>query len=164
MPQAAQDMAAIVAWVKASSPGKVRAPMGDDWVFPAPFAALVPVDPDAPAGPQVDLSELAEGGLVFLCPQGQLAASFAADRIERPVDGLPSPAERVAHLFGHRLGVDLPDVLTVALSSPAQSVMDVLTGEGLGDLDLAAVAVLAVPLWALPADQRSTVASLCEHP
>lgn len=61
-------------------------------------------------------------------------------------------------------GVDLPDVLTVVLSSPAQSVMDVLTGEGLGDLDLAAVAVLAVPLWALPADQRSTVASLCEHP
>lgn len=56
------------------------------------------------------------------------------------------------------------DVLTVALSSPAQSVMDVLTGEGLGDLDLAAVAVLAVPLWALPADQRSTVAGLCEHP
>ena len=33
--------------------------------------------------------------------------------------------------------------------------MDVLTGEG--DLALAAVAVLAVPLWALPADQRATV-------
>ena len=129
-----------------------------------PFAALLPIDPDALAGPQVDLSELAEGGLVFLFPQGQLAAPFAADRIERPVDGQPSPAERVAHLFGHRLGVDLPDVLTVALSSPAQSVMDVLTGEGLGDLDLAAVAVLAVPLWALLADQRSTVAGLCEHP
>ncbi len=63
---------------------------------------------------------------------------------------------------GHRLGVDPPDVLTVALSSPAHSVMEVLTGEGLGDLDLAAVAVLAVPLWALPADQRSTVAALCQ--
>ncbi len=138
--------------------------MGGDWVFPAPFAALLPTHPDAPAGPQVDLTELAEGGLVFLVPTGQLAAPFAADRIERPVDGLPSPADRVAHLFGHRLGVDLPDVLTVALSSPAQSVMDVLTAEGLGGIDLAAVAVLAVPLWALPADQRSTVAALCEHP
>ena len=73
-------------------------------------------------------------------------------------------ADRVAHLSRHRLGVDLPDVLTVALSSPAQSVMDVLTGEGLGDLDLAAVAVLAVPLWALPADQWATVAGLCKHP
>ncbi|WP_281827581.1 hypothetical protein [Jannaschia rubra] len=91
-------------------------------------------------------------------------APFAADRIERPVDGLPSPADRVAHLFGHRLGVDLPDVLAVALSSPAQSLMDVLTGEGLGDLDLAAVAVLAVPLWAILADQRATVSGLCEHP
>ena len=164
MGQASEDMAAIAAWVKASSPGKFRAPMDGDWVFPAPFAALLPIDPDTPAGPQVDLSELAEGGLVFLVPTGQLAAPFAADRIERPIDGLPSPADRVAHLFGHRLGVDLPDVLTVALSSPLQSVMDVLTGEGLGGIDLAAVAVLAVPLWALPADQRSTVAALCEHP
>ena len=137
MTQAAQDMAAIAAWVKASSPGKFRAPMESDWVFPAPFAALLPIDPDTPAGPQVDLTELAEGGLVFLVPTGQLAAPFAAERIERPVDGLPSPT---------------------------QGVMDVLTGEGLGDLDLAAVAVLAVPLWAIPADQRATVAALCEHP
>lgn len=68
------------------------------------------------------------------------------------------------HLFGHRLGIDLTDVLTLALSSPSQSVMDVLTGEGLGDLDLAAVAVLAVPLWALPVADRPTVAALCEHP
>ena len=164
MGQASEDMAAIRAWVQTSSPGKFRSPMDGDWMFPAPFAALLPIDPDAPAGPQVDLSELADGGLVFLVPTGQLAAPFAADRIERVVDGLPSPADRVAHLFGHRLGVDLPDVLTVALSSPVQSVMDVLTGEGLGDLDLAAVAVLAVPLWAIPADQRSTVAALCEHP
>lgn len=86
---------------------------------------------------------------MFLVPTGQLAAPFAADRIERVVDGLPSTADRVAHLFGHRLGVDLPDVLT---------------GEGLSGIDLAAVAVLAVPLWAIPADQRSTVAALCEHP
>lgn len=56
----------------------------------------------------------------------------AADRIERPVDDLPSAAERVAHIFGHQLGVDPPDVLTVALSSSAQSAMDVLTAEGLG--------------------------------
>lgn len=58
----------------------------------------------------------------------------------------------------------MPDVLTVALSSPTQSVMDVLTGEGLGDLDLAAVACLCVPLWVLPAAQQATVAAACEHP
>lgn len=46
-----------------------------------------------PAGPQVDLSELAE------------------DRLSRAVAGLPSLVERMAHLFGHRLRVDLPDVL-----------------------------------------------------
>lgn len=70
MAQAARDMAAIAAWVKASSPGKFRAPMESDWVFPAPFAALLPIDPDAPAGPQQDLSELADGGLVFFVPPG----------------------------------------------------------------------------------------------
>ncbi len=95
-------MAAIVVWVKASSPGKFRAPMDGDWVFPVPFAALLPIDPDAPAGPQVDLPELADGGLVFFVSTSQLAAPFTADRIERPVDGLPSPADRLAHLFGHR--------------------------------------------------------------
>lgn len=68
MAQAAQDMAAIAAWVKASSPGKFRATMNGDWVFPAPFAALLPIDPDTPAWPQVDLSELADGGLVSWCP------------------------------------------------------------------------------------------------
>lgn len=102
--------------------------------------------------------------MVFLCPQGQLSAPFADDRLSRAVAGLPSLVERVWHLFGHRLGVGLPDVLTLALSSPSQSVMDVLTGEGLGDLDLAAVAVLAVPLWALPVADRPTVAALCEQP
>ena len=162
MTQAAQDIAAIAAWVKASSPGKFRAPLGDDFVFPAPFASMIGVDPASTA--YADLSGLADGGLVFFVPTGQLAAPFGAGRLERTTDGLPSPADRVAHLFGHRLGVDLPDVLTVALSSPAQSIMDVLTGEGLGDLDLDAVAVLAVPLWTIPADQRATVAGLCEYP
>ncbi|WP_113670742.1 hypothetical protein [Rhodovulum sp. BSW8] len=101
---------------------------------------------------------------MFFMPTGQLAATFGADRLPRAVDGLRSPAERVAHLFGHRPGVDLPDVLIVALSSPAQSDMDVLCGEGLGDLDLAAVACLCVPLWVLPAAQRATVAAAREHP
>jgi hypothetical protein len=138
--------------------------MGGDWIWPAPFAALLPVARDAAAGPQHDLSDLALGGLVFFVPTGQLAAPFGADRLPRAVDGLPSPAERVRHLFGHRLGVDPPDVLTVALSSPTQSVVDVLTGEGLGDLDLDAVACLCVPLWVLPAARRATVADACEHP
>lgn len=34
------------------------------------------------------------------------------------------------------------------------SLMEVLAGEGLGDIGLTAVAVLAAPLWAIPADQR----------
>ena len=68
-------------------------------------------------------------------------------------------------LFEHKLGVEgLPDVLTLALSSPAESVLDVLAGEGLGDIDLAAVACLCVPLSAIPAADRSAVTALCQHP
>jgi len=43
----------------------------------------------------------------------------------RAAGGLTSLVERVRHLFGHRLGVCLSDVLTVAPSSPSKSVMDV---------------------------------------
>lgn len=102
--EASRDMAAIAAWVEALSPARIRSPLGD-WVWPAPFIALLPVDSDAAAGPpQVDLSDLAEGGLVFLCPQGQLAAPFAAEPTvacgarQAPIRDRPQP-----------------DVLTVAL-------------------------------------------------
>lgn len=53
--------------------------------------------------------------------------------------------------------------MIVGLSSRAQRVMEELTGEGPGNLKLYAVAVLAVPLWALSADQQAIVAGLCEH-
>ena len=91
-------------------------------------------------------------------------APFAADRLSWAVWEPPSLVERFWHLFGHRPGVNLLDALALALSSPSQSVTDVLTGEGPGDPDLAAVAVLAVPLWALPVADRPTVAALCERP
>lgn len=154
-------MAAIAAWVKVSSPARFLSPFGD-WVWPAPYAALLSVDPATTA--YTDLSGLSEGGLVFFVPTGQLAASFAADRLPRAVGALPSLPERVAHLFGHRLGVDLPDVLTLALSSPGQSIMDALSAEGLGGIDLDAVECLCVPQWAVKSADRATVAALCQHP
>ncbi len=78
--------------------------------------------------------------------------------------GHPALVRRLGHLFGFKLGVDLPDVLTLALSSPSQSIMDVLDGEGLGDIDLDAVACLCVPLWAISVADRPAVLDLCEHP
>jgi len=70
----------------------------------------------------------------------------------------------VSGMSGDRRRVELEDGQRVALELRARGVRDGLTGEVRGDLDLAAVADLAVPLWAIPADQRSTVAALCEHP
>ena len=53
--------------------------------------------------------------------------------------------ERVRHLSSYKLGVEPPDVLTLALTAPHVSVNDALFAESLSDLDLDTVAVLAVP-------------------
>ena len=80
-------------------------------------------------------------------------------RLEMEPHGHPALVRRLGHLFGRKLGVDLPDVLTLALSSPAESILDVLA-----DIDLDAVACLCVPLWAIPVADRQAVADLCQHP
>jgi hypothetical protein len=161
MTPAQADIAAISDWLTASSRMR-RTPLGKDRILVGPYATLLPVDPESTDWP--DLSELAENGLALLVPTGQMPAKMPKARIDMPPHGHPALAERVRHLLANKLGVDLPDVLTVALSSPAQSVLDVLAGEGLADIDLDAVACLCVPLWVLPADLRPTVADLCKHP
>jgi hypothetical protein len=52
----------------------------------------------------------------------------------------------------------------LTLTAPDVSVNDALFAEGLFDLDLDTVAVLAVPLWAIPAADRGAVAALCRYP
>ena len=57
---------------------------------------------------------------------------------------------------------DFTDILTLAAT--AETILDVLDGEGLADIDLDAVVCLCVPLWAIPVADRQTVADLCKHP
>ncbi|PHQ82356.1 MAG: hypothetical protein COB65_09065 [Thalassobium sp.] len=49
-------------------------------------------------------------------------------------------------------------------TATAETILDVLDGEGLADIDLDAVARLCVPLWEIPVADRQTVADLCKHP
>lgn len=139
-----------------------RTPLGKDQILVGPYATLLPVEPSSTDWP--DLSELAENGLALLVPTGQMPATLPKPRLEMEPQGHPALVRRLGHLFGHKLGVDLPDVLTLALSSPAESVQDVLAGEGLADIDLEALACLCVPLWAIPVVYRQAVADLCKHP
>lgn len=161
MTPAQADIAAISDWLTASSRMR-RTPLGKDRVLVGPWATLLPVDPESTDWP--DLSELAENGLALLVPAGQMPAKMPKARIDMPPHGHPALVERVRHLLANKLGVDLPDVLTMALSSPAESVLDVLAGEGLADIDFATVPCLCVPLWAIPLADRPTVADLCKHP
>lgn len=108
---------------------------------------------------------MAEGGLPLFVPTQQLVGLLPKARLEMEPHGHPRRAvERVDHLFGHKLGVELPDVLTIALDGPAVSLTDALSAEGLGDLDLDDVAVLALPLWAIPSTDRAEITRLCRYP
>jgi hypothetical protein len=161
MTPAQADIAAIAQWLTDTSRMR-RTPLGKDQVLIGPYATLLGVDPDGTDWP--DLSGLAENGLALFVPTGQMPAAMPKARLDTPPYGHGPLVGRVSHLFGHKLGVDLPDVLTIALDDPDVSLTDALTAEGLGDLDLDDVAVLACPLWAIPATDRAEVTRLCKHP
>lgn len=161
MTPAQSDIKAISDWLTQSSRMR-RTPLGKDQILVGPYATLLPVEPSSTDWP--DLSELAENGLALLVPTGQMPATMPKPRLEMEPHGHPALAKRVQHLFGHKMGVELPDVLSLAVSSPAQSIEAALAAEGFDDLDLDAVAVLAVPLWAIPLEDRPTVAAMCQHP
>ncbi|MGX9353937.1 hypothetical protein ACS3SW_01875 [Roseobacteraceae bacterium S113] len=110
------------------------------------------------------MSGLAENGLALLVPTGQMAAAMPKDRLDMPPHGHPPLVARADHQFGHKQGVDLPDVLAIALGDPGVGLTDAVTAEGLADLDLDDVAVLACPPWAIPASERAEATLLCKHP
>ncbi|MEM1427839.1 MAG: hypothetical protein AAGG09_00095 [Pseudomonadota bacterium] len=139
-----------------------RTPLGKDQVLVGPYATSLGVDPGGTDWP--DLSGLAENGLALLVPTGQMPVAMPKARLGMSPYGHPPLVVRFEHLFGHKLGVDLPDVLTIALDDPAVSLTDALSAEGLGDLDLDDVAVVAVPLWAIPTTDRAEITRLCKYP
>lgn len=161
MTPAQADMAAIAQWLTDTSRMR-RTPLGKDQVLVGPYATLLGVDPGGTDWP--DLSGLAENGLTLLVPTGQMPATMPKAQLDMSPYGHPPLVLRVEHLFGHKLGVELPDVLTIALDDPAMSLTDALSAEGLVDLDLDNVAVLACPLWAVPATDRAEITRLCKHP
>jgi len=118
MTPAQADIAAISAWISASSRMR-RTPLGKDRVLIGPFATLLPVEPSSTDWP--DLSELAENGLALLVPTGQMPAPMPKPRLEMDPHGHPALVRRLGHLFGHKQGVELPDVLTLACRRPQRA-------------------------------------------
>lgn len=155
MPLASQDMAAIAAWVRASSPGKVRSPMGG-WTHRGPYAVLWPVNPAVASYP--DLSGLGPRSLLLYAPAVALSAPVLDHRLGWSCEALPAASERLRHMLFHRW--DLPRPLTVGIASPSQSVNAALAAEGL-NVDLTETAVLAVPLYAITSKDRANVQEVC---
>lgn len=119
---AGHDIRATAPWVKASSLGKFQVLMHADWIYPKPFAALLSIAPDAPARPQVNFYELADGGVGVHAARGQRAALFAAKHIERPVGRL-AVARRMCGTPVRAIAARgrYAEVLSVALSSPSRA-------------------------------------------
>jgi len=121
----------------------------------------LPTDPSTTDYP--DVADLAEGSAVFFAPTSQLVKASVLHLDMKP-EGRPVLVERIRNLFTFKLGGDLPDVWTLAIANPATSISNVLAAKGLAGLDLDAVAILAVPIWTLPAEDRATIADLCRYP
>ncbi len=160
MSQAAQDIAAIVAWVENSSPAKFKGPMGHDWTMRGPWATMWPCDPDNAAS-YPDLSELGEQSLPLFCASVALSGAVLAGRVAWDCASLGAVSDRLRHLLVHRCGWDLPGgVLAVGIASPATTINAALAAEGLS-VDLTETALLAVPLYTVTASDRARTLEVC---
>lgn len=87
-------------------------------------------------------------------PPGQLRAFFRLNhllfRMEDAALALP--------WRGTAQGDHLPLCAVIALTDPAQPIADAVSASGAGAIDLEAVPLLAVPLWAMSPKERDEIA------
>ena len=72
--------------------------------------------------------------------------------------GQPHMWERLAHILFRMEDRTLPLCAMVPLIDPGEPIVAAVERAGLAGVDLTAVAVLAVPLWSVPAAQRPDIA------
>lgn len=156
MPTVAEtQLAAVASWFAASS-HSTKSPLGDP-IIRGPYATLVSVGIDD-AGADVE-SLVSQGVLPVFTPQA-VSAGFDLT----PPQNQAVLSDRALHLIWkaqqapYAPEAGFPAVVVVGLDTPLTTIRDALTAVGLGSLDLAARAVLAVPLYAFDSDARSRVA------
>lgn len=147
---AQQRIAAIGAWLAESS--KPRPAPLSGFVAKGPFAVLVPSALDAAPTPNFDTE-----ALPLFIPQAQAPASLPTIDTTAPASQDPA-SDRLAHLLWLMDAGRLPGVAVVPLEDPAEALQAAIDRAGMGGLDLTATALLCVPLWALPADARDSIA------
>lgn len=150
------DIAAVAAWFAASS-RPTTSPLGDP-IIRGPYATLVPVGIDE-AGLDVE-AFCAQGVLPVFTPQ---AVSGGFDLT--PPQNQGALSDRALHLAWKSAQAqfdaatsEFPAVVVVGLDTPLTTIRDALTAAGLGSLDLATRACLALPLYAFDTVTRIRVA------
>lgn len=161
---AATRLSRLAAWLDKSSASR-PSPMGDTMVF-GRYAELLPWDFDEP--PTEDFAEHAlplfvsyeQANGVTLPeaadlspPRGQLRAFF---RLQHLLFRMEDAALNLAW-HGKAQGDQLPVCAVVGLSEPAQPIAAAVAAAGAGAIDLDAVPLLAVPLWAMSPKERAEV-------
>lgn len=156
MPTVAEtQLAAVASWFAASSKA-TTSPLGDP-IIRGPYATLVPVGIDE-AGADVE-ALCTVGVLPIFTPQ---AASTGIDLT--PPQNQAALCDRALHLIWksqqapYAPDAEFPPCVVVGLATPLTTIRQALDAAGLGGLDLATRAVLAVPLYAFDAFTRSRVA------
>ena len=151
---AQQRIAAIGAWLAESS-NQQPAPLSG-LIAKGPFAVLVPAETSQSPADVLPGGFDAEALPLFI-PQAQAPASLPTIDTTAPASQ-DRASDRLAHLLWKLDQGALPAVAVVPLESPETTLGAAITAAGMGGLDLSATALLCVPLWALPADARDSIA------
>lgn len=164
MTTAATRLAALAAWLDKSSAQR-RSPMGDA-VLVGRFAEILPWDFD-----EAPTTDFAEHALPLFVPFAQTTGVALPE-----VADLTAPAGqqraffRLWHLLfrledaamdlpwrGHEPGDKLPLCAVIGLDDPDAPISDAVDAAGAGALDLDALPLLAVPMWALSVKERAQI-------
>ena len=164
MTLAAEKLKALAAWLDKSSAQR-RSPMGDA-VLVGRFAEILPWDFD-----ELPAADFAEHALPLFVPFAQTTGVALPE-----VADLTAPAGqqraffRLWHLLfrledaamdlpwrGHEPGDKLPLCAVIGLDDPDAPISDAVDAAGAGALDLDALPLLAVPMWALSVKERAQI-------
>lgn len=149
MTLAQQRLAELATWIGLSSRSR-RTRMGT--ISFGPWAVIVPSDVT-----ETPMSGFDPKALPLFVPTEQTEGVKLAAIDKTAPTSQDHMASRLGHLIWRVHDGKLPPAAIIGLESPSQALQDAIAGVGADDIDMTAVPVLCVPLWALTANEYATV-------
>ena len=150
MTLAQQRLAELATWIGLSSQSR-RTRMGT--ISFGPWAVIVPSNVTEPP-----MSGFDPKALPIFVPTEQAEGVNVAAIDRRAPDSQDHMVSRLAHLIWCVQDGKLPPAAIIGLESPSAPLQDAIAEAGADDLDMNALPVLCVPLWALTAIEYDPIA------